>query len=206
MQNAAARETLMEGRHALRNRDFAGAALAFGRGAAIEPDNPVHLHGAAVAARRLGDYAGAENNYRAAIAVAKSRPGDDTANLTAITMSLVDLYRGQGRFREAECLCIWMLGLGDNGRSNVAPGRIQACLGDIYRKQGRFVAAEHAFRTALADRRAAFGERHPKTVQLFSRLADIYRIMGRAGEAEDLSRQSVAAFGGLDRATPAGHA
>jgi len=180
--------------------------MAFGRGAAIEPDNPVHLHGAAVAARRLGDYAAAEDNYRAAIVAAEKLPADEGVNATAMAMSLVDLYRDQGRFKEAERLCIRVLGSSRSGCSKVAPGRIQVCLGEIYRKQGRFAAAEQAFRAALADRRATFGDRHPKTVQVFPRLADVCRIMGRNGEAEDLSRQAVVAFGALDRAKAAAHA
>ena len=187
----------------MRNRDFAGAAMAFGRGAAIEPENPVHLHGAAVAARRLGDYATAEDNYRAAIALAENLPGNDGANVTAMAVSLVDLYRGQGRFEDAERLCIWILGC---DRSRVAPGRVHVCLGEIYRKQGRFADAERAFRAALEDRRASFGDQHPKTVQLFPRLASLCRIMGREGEADDLSRQAVAAFNVQQQIRAAGHA
>lgn len=206
MQNPAARETLLEGRQALRNRDFASAAAAFGRGATIEPDNPVHLHGAAVAARRLGNGAAAETSYRAAISAAERLPGGGGVNPAAMAMRLVDLYRTQGRLEEAERLCIWILASCRGGRSRVAAGRVQACLGEIYRKQGRFADAERAFRAALDDRRASFGDRHAKTIQLLPRLADLCRIMGRDGEADDLSRQAIAVFGALDRAKPAGRA
>lgn len=206
MQELTARESLMEGRQALRNRDFASAALAFGRGAAMEPDNPVHSHGAAVAARRLGNLETAETHYRAAIAAAAQLPEYNEANLTVIATRLVELYRSQGRYKEAEKLCFRALESGRTGRSRVARSRLHVCLADLYRRQGRLAAAERAYRAAIANRQEIFGELHPKTVQILPRLADVCRLLGRHGEADDLSRQASDALDAWDHVRTVGHA
>lgn len=190
MQEIDARDPLAEGREALRKRDFASAALAFGRGAATEPGNPVHLHGAAVAAHRLGNIGAAETHYCAAIAAAGQQPGPDGTGLTVIAMRLVDLYRSQGRYRAAEELCLQVLGSKRAGQSKLTRSRFHVCLADLHRLQGRFKAAELAYRAAIADRREVLGDRHPKTLQILPRLADVYRQLGRHGEADALSRQA----------------
>lgn len=190
MQDLTANDTLAVGRQALRKRDFAGAALAFGRGAALDPGNPVHLHGAAVAARRLGDLCSAERHYRAAIAAATKTPDYSGPCLTVIATRLIELYRIQGRYRDAEELCYRALESKRTSRSRVARSRLHVCLADLYRRQGRFAAAEKAYRAAFASRRAVFGDRHPKTVQILPRLAEVCRLLGRRDEADDLSRQA----------------
>jgi len=206
MQDLTARDSLAEGRRALRKRDFAGAALAFGRGTAKEPDNPVYLHGAAVAARRLGDFGSAEFLYRAAVAAAEQRPGRDGTNPTVIAMRLIDLYRSQGRYTEAEKLCFRVLASKRAGRSRIARSRIHVCLADLYRRQGRFAAAARAYRAAIAHRRQIFGDRHPKTAQILPQLADMCRRLGRHGEADYLSRQANAVFNALEHLRAVGHA
>lgn len=183
MQDFTARDAQIEGRKALKSRDFAGAALAFGHGAAIEPENPIHLRGVALAARRMGKYGAAETQYRAAIAAAEKLPAQDGAGLTATAMSLVDLYRGLGRYREAENLCVRVLDSMRAGRSRVTRSRVQVCLSDLYRKQGRFAAAERALRDAFDTRREIFGDRHPKTTQLLPRLDELCRAKGAAEAA-----------------------
>ncbi len=188
MQDLVANDSLVEGRQALRKRDFAGAALAFGRGAAIDPDNPLHQHGAAVAARRLGDLDSAEFHYRAAIAAAAQSPDYDGPSLAVIATRLVELYRTQGRYRDAEKLCFQVLESRRTSQSRVARSRLHVCLADLYRRQGRLAAAERAYRTAIAYRREVFGSRHPKTVQILPRLADVCRLLGRHEEADELSR------------------
>jgi tetratricopeptide (TPR) repeat protein len=187
-------------------RDFASAALAFGRGAAIEPGNPVHLHGAAVAARRLGDIGVAETLYRAAIEAAEQLPGTSGSDPTMIAMRLADLYRSQGRYKAAEELCFQVLGSERAGQSRLARSRLHVCLADLYRREGRFAAAEQAYLAAIAHRREIFGDRHPKTVQILPRLADVWRQLGRHGEADALSRQANAVFNVPGRSRAVGHA
>jgi tetratricopeptide (TPR) repeat protein len=202
MQNLAANDSLVEGRQALRQGDFAGAALAFSRGAAMDPDNPLHQHGAAVAARRLGDFESAELHYRAAIAATAQSPDYNGPNLTVIATRLVELYRTQGRYRDAEKLCFRILESPRTSLSRVARSRLHVCLADLYRRQGRLAAAERAYRVAIANRREVFGSRHPKTVQILPRLADVCRLLGRHEEADDLSRKA----GDWDYPGTVGHA
>jgi len=205
MLDLTARDSLLEGRQALKNRDFAGAALAFGRGAAMQPDNSAHLHGAAVAARRLGDPEGAEILYRAAVAAAEQR-GLDGTNPAVIAMRLIDLYRSQGRYRDAERLCFRVLESKRADQSMIARSRLHVCLADLYRRQGRFAAAEQAYRAAIADRRTVFGDRHPKTVQILPHLADVCRLLGRHDEADELSRQANDLLNAVEYSRTVGHA
>jgi hypothetical protein len=146
MRELTARDTLVEGRQALRKRDFAGAALAFGRGAAIEPDYPVHLHGAAVAARRLGDIGTSETHYRAAIAAADKLPGTDGINPTVIAMHLVDFaFRSSARsaqanpgLREADSMCVLPMYTSDKGGLSTPSG----LTGPQSHSAGRFSATD----------------------------------------------------------------
>lgn len=206
MRDHTARESLLKGYEALRHRDFATAALAFGRGAALEPDNPALLHGAAVAARRLGDFGLAETRYRAAMAAAEQRPDADTANLLVIATRLVELYRRQGRDLEAEALCLGVLRDRRTGQSAIARSRLHVCLANIYQRQGRLAAAEEAYRAAVELRREVFGARHPKTIQILSPLANVCRHLGRHAEADELTRRSKAAFRSPEFTRAAGHA
>lgn len=206
MQEPTGKDSLQEGWQALRKRDFAAAALAFGRGVAIEPGNPLYRHGAAVAARRLGDLDRAEIQYRAAMTTAAHLQDDGGVRPTVIAMRLVDLYRSQGRCREAEELCLEVLTSKELRQSNTARSRFHACLGDLYRRQGRLVAAEHAYRTAIAHRRRVFGDQHPKTIQLLPRLADVCRRLGRWAEADDLLRRADSTLDNLHHIKAVGHA
>lgn len=206
MQEMTAGNSLADVRKALSKRDFAGAALALGRAAALEPDNPVLLHGAAVAARGLGELHLAEARYRAALAAAEDGRQAAGTNPTVIATRLVELYRSQGRLQEAEALCVRALGSPYASRSVIARSRLHVCLADLYRRQGRFVAAEQAYRIAIAQRRAIFGDQHPKTIQILPHLAGVCRLLGRHSEADDLCRRADAAFGALACARAVGHA
>jgi len=205
MREHTARESLLEGYEALRNRDFATAALAFGRGASLEPDNSALLHGAAVAARRMGDFRLAESHYRAAMAAVR-RPDGGTANRLAIATRLVELYRRHGRDAEAEALCLSILRDRPAGHSAIARSRLYVCLANIYQQKGQLAAAEQAYRAAVRLRRRVFGDRHPKTVQILSPLANVCRHLGRHAEADELTRRSTAAFETVVFTTTAGHA
>lgn len=206
MQDATAGKSLAEAREALTKRDFARAVAAFGQAAALEPDDPLLLHGAAVAARGLGDLDAAETRYRAALAAAERRQHFNGTNPAAIATRLVDLYRSRGRFDDAEALCLEVLGSRYASQSGVARSRLHVCLADLYRRQGRFVAAEAAYRIAIAQRRAIFGDRHPKTLQLLPHLAGVCRLLGRHDEADDMCRQTATSFHALEHTRAVGHA
>ena len=124
----------------------------------------------------------------------------------AIATRLVDLYRSEGRYSEAEELCVEILGANDRGEFGIAQSRLQVCLADLYQRQGRYIAAEQAYRVAVAQRRRIFGDRHPKTVQILPRLAVVCRLLGRPDEAEALTRTADAAFDAFEYARAAGHA
>jgi tetratricopeptide (TPR) repeat protein len=206
MEDYSARDSLADGYEALRNRDFAAAALAFGRGATLEPDNPALLYGAALAARRQGDFHLAESRYRAAIEVAQRRPEGDAASFLAIATRLVELYRRQDRDAEAEALCLRALESQYDGRSAIARSRLYVCLADIYRRHEQWAAAEKAYWAAIGFRREAFGDWHPKTIQILPSLADMCRRRGRHGQADELTRRYREALKTPEHTRAAGHA
>lgn len=179
MQEFTARDAQIEGRKALRQRDFTRAGIAFCRGADIEPENPIHSRGAAIAARRLGDYGTAENHYRAAIDAAERLTDRDGAGLAAMATSLVDLYRRLGRYRDAENLCVRVLDSARAGQSRVTRSRIQVCLSELYQQQKRYDAAERTLRAAVASRREIFGDLHPKTTNLLPRLDRLCSLLAK---------------------------
>jgi len=206
MGEYTARESLSEGYEALRHRDFTAAALAFGRGARLEPDNPALLQGAAFAARCLGDLDLAESRYRAAIEAAQRRPSGDVARLLAIATRLVELYRRQDRDVEAEELCRRVLESPCGDQCAIARSRLYVHFADICRGREQWAAAEKAYWSAIALRRRVFGDWHPKTVQILPSLAEVCRRRGRHGDADELMRRHGWVMKMLEHTRAAGHA
>jgi Flp pilus assembly protein TadD len=77
---------ISKGKAALEAKDFATARAAFESVLARSPNDPVALHYLGVALEGLGDTAGAEKNYRAALA-AKPDLADAAVNLSALLIS-----------------------------------------------------------------------------------------------------------------------
>jgi serine/threonine-protein kinase len=65
-------------------------------------------------------------------------------------------------------------------------------LADVYLHLGKFERADSLARSALAERRALFGDRHPDVVASVTALASIRRESGKLDDAERLAREALA--------------
>ncbi len=87
---------IQKGKSALEAKDFAAARTAFEAALARSPNDPIAMHYLGVALEGLGDTAGAEKQYRAALA-AKPDLTDAAVNLSALLIST-------NRFQDAVAL------------------------------------------------------------------------------------------------------
>lgn len=104
---------------------------------------------------------------------------------------LGNVYRGQGRFREAEETlkeCIRLRGEKDTSNAVIYQG-----LGTLYQVQGRFEEAEPCFRRSAEGYDATLGE-HPETAKTYSRYGQMRFAQGDLKEAERLLRKAMAMF------------
>ena len=107
--------------------------------------------------------------------------------------NLAELYRFQGRYKEAESLYLQVLELcqrllGDNHPFVAASFNNLALL---YRFQGRYEEAESIQLQALALDKQLLGDNHPDVATSLNNLALLYRFQGRYEEAESLHLQAL---------------
>ncbi len=106
---------------------------------------------------------------------------------------LAELYRDQGRYSEAEPLCLQALQLrkvelGDRHPSTATSLNNLALL---YQSQGRYDEAEPLYVEALEIYKAELGDRHPSTATSLNNLAGLYESQGHYGEAEPLLVEAI---------------
>lgn len=182
-------EAYVTGCKAMENRDYVGAALAFDRAIQDDPESPVYYSAAAVAACLLGKHRQAENLYKSAIAAAKTVYGRHSTLVGNVTLGLVDLYRNQGRYGEADTQCRILLGALNDGTTNTVRSRVMLRMADIHRKRRQLIEAEMAYLQAIEMRKQTFGEEHERVIEILPDLAALYHDMGRDEEAEILSHR-----------------
>ena len=179
-----AEKAFRAGRDAYNRMEYSVAASAFEHAVTLEPENIRFLNAAAVFAIRTGRKNQAEMLYRQAVAVAERGLGLDHPLTASATNSLVELYRSQGRYREAVSLCLRILAATGPRRARGEGVRTVVKLADLYAESGRYADAETTYLEALAGRKRFVGARSNAAVQILSRLAALYRKTGRFGEAE----------------------
>ncbi len=185
-----AKEAHTKGCKALYKRDFATAAREFALAVSIDSENPLYLGSAALTASRMGNITEAEALYRQSIEEAKNAFGADDPQVATVTFGLVDLYRGQGRYRDAEALCHDMLVRLIGSPYGAMRSRVMSRLGDLARKQGQFEDAEVQFLRAIEECENAYGDSHPKVAGQMRPLAELYRTMGKESDAEDVTQRA----------------
>jgi len=119
--------------------------------------------------------------------------GLESPRVARALYGLARLYRGQGRYEEAEplfqrALAIREAALGED-HPNVAATLNN--LAGLYQDQGRYEEAEPLYRRALAIMEAAFGEDHPSVAVTLGNLAVLHESQGRYEEAEPLYRRAL---------------
>ncbi len=128
----------------------------------------------------------------------------DPAALATTLNNLANLYRSQGKYREAEPLFLEALAI---ARASLPPNHphLAAYLGSLaglYKSQGNYGEAEPLYLEALGIDRASLPPNHPDLATHLNNLAGLYKSQGKYGEAEPLYLEAL----GIDRASlPSNH-
>ena len=103
------------------------------------------------------------------------------------------LYKSQGRYEEAEPLCLQSLELRRSLLGETHPDVATSLnnLALLYGSQGRYEEAEPLHLQALELFRSLLGETHPDVATGFHNLAGLYKSQGRYEEAEPLYLQAL---------------
>ena len=161
------------------------------------------LYGLAQAYRAQHDYAPAEKNYLRALAILESQPlsqpgseplRERNAGVQSVLSGLADLYRVQGRYREAENYYQRELAIIEKTQGPGSPAVAQALsnnLAALYRAQGRRDEAESAYKRALAILEKALPATDPRLGLALIDLAEWYQGQQRYAEAEPYYRRGI---------------
>ena len=166
-------------------------AVAQTQGSRIE-QQWLSLNARVVEAAGTGDYAHGTKPAEDALRLARKAFGDHDQRTLVSLNNLALLYRGQGRYSDAEPLYREAL---QALRAARHPDALKAVnnLANLYSDQGRYGDAEPLYREALQTRRETLGARDPSTLTSLSNLAVLYLVQGRYGEAEPLFREALQA-------------
>lgn len=101
MTDSKLNQAYAEGRRALDQGEFARAVAAFGQALAVDPEDPLSLHGAGIALMRLGRPRDAEVLLRRALDAAKTLYGSRHPTVAAIEPHLAESGRKPDRPADA---------------------------------------------------------------------------------------------------------
>jgi Tetratricopeptide repeat len=104
------------------------------------------------------------------------------------------LYENQGRYSEAEPLCVRSLTIREEQLGANHPDTAASLnnLAGLYSSMGRYLEAEPLYVRSLAIREEQLGTNHPDTAASLNNLAGLYEFTGRYLEAEPLYVRSLA--------------
>src|SRR6185369_12309628 len=110
----------------------------------------------------LGEFQNAEQMTRNALALRRSDPGSQPAELAESLFDLAHHLWSQGKLAEAEKFAREGLNLARNaGKKDALVAKSLAQLGVIVQDQGKLPEAESLFRQSLAVRKKLLGDEHP---------------------------------------------
>jgi tetratricopeptide (TPR) repeat protein len=157
----------------------------------LEANNPLKIHAAAEVAIKAGHFREAEGLYRKAISVAESSAGGAQPHVAKIADRLVELYRNQGRYEEAQQLCARVVGQIDPSQAAVANDQTLSRLAEFCRRAGDHHKATEFYREAINYRRQVFGHAHGKVAACIASLAETYRDLGNMAKARSLLLRAI---------------
>ena len=107
--------------------------------------------------------------------------------------NLAELYRSQGRYKDAEPLYLQSLEIRKRQLGNDHPDVASSLnnLAGLYRSQGRYNDAEPLYLQSLDIRKRQLGDDHPDVATSLNNLAFLYYSQGRYNDAEPLYLQSL---------------
>ncbi len=106
---------------------------------------------------------------------------------------MAEVYKSQGRYSEAEPLCLQALEIRRSQLGHDHPDTATSLnnLAASYRWQGRYSEAEPLYLQALEIKRSQLGHDHPDTATSLNNVAGLYGLQGRYSEAEPLYLQAL---------------
>jgi tetratricopeptide (TPR) repeat protein len=137
----------------------------------------------------LGEYALAEETLSEAISTLRETLRPDNIRLLSFQESLANVYRSQGKNKEAESLYEYILTKQPDQSSLAVVGILQN-LGNTYTSQGRYKEAEEMYMRVWEIRKIGLGKDHPDTLTTASSLAMVYYSQGRLEIAATLLGES----------------
>jgi eukaryotic-like serine/threonine-protein kinase len=144
----------------------------------------------------LGEFQKAEQMSRSALALRRSDPSSQPAELAESLFDLAHHLWSQGKLTEAEKYAREGLTLARNspGKKDALVAKSLAQLGVIVQDQGKLAEAEGLFRQSLAVRRKLLGDEHPTVAQSFNTLSGVLTLEGKMAEAERAGREALKVF------------
>lgn len=161
-------------------------------------ENPILIHAEASAAKRAGRYCEAEALYLEAIRISERLFDPYHPHLATVAYGLVSLYAKQDRIDEARRLGEEIAGRIDASRAVLANCRTLSCLSDLFRWAERVEDGTELYERALAHRREAYGECHPKVVECLAGFAEFQKRAGNVKRARSLLHEAVVMLNDID--------
>jgi serine/threonine protein kinase/Flp pilus assembly protein TadD len=145
----------------------------------------------------LGDFKNAEAMARNALALRRSQPSSQPAEVAESLFDLAHHLWSQGKLAEAEQYAREGLMLATNSvsKKDALAAKSLAQLGVIVQDQGKLAEAEGLFRESLALRKQVQGDEHPTVAQAFNKLSGVLTLEGKVAEAEKANREALKVFG-----------
>jgi serine/threonine protein kinase len=153
----------------------------------------------------LGEFQNAEQMARNALALRRSDPAGQPAELAESLFDLAHHLWSQGKLPEAEKYAREGLTVATNldssvpGRKGTLVAKSLAQLGVIVQDQGRLAEAENLFRESVAVRKQLLGSEHPTVAQSLNSLSGVLALEGKTAEAEKANREAMKVFGWSNR-------
>jgi tetratricopeptide (TPR) repeat protein len=144
----------------------------------------------------LGEFQNAELMSRNAVALRRSNPAGQSAELAQSLFDLAHHLWSQGKFAEAEQFAREGLTLATNApvKNETLVANSLAQLAVIVQDQGKLTEAEGLFRQSLAVRKHS-GNEDSTVGQTLNSLSGVLALEGKHAEAEKFSRQALRIFG-----------
>lgn len=154
----------------------------------------------------LGEFQNAEQMARNALALRRSDPASQPADVAESLFDLAHHLWSQGKLAEAEQFAREGLTIATNLVTNVPDkksalvAKSLAQLGVIVQDEGRLADAEALFRQSLAIRKHLVGNEHPTVAQTLNTLSGVLTLEGKLAEAEKTDHEALKIFGWSFRA------
>jgi tetratricopeptide (TPR) repeat protein len=189
---AAAFAAYHEGKLAEGEVNYAEAMELYRTAVMLEKDNPDYLRAAGNMARKLGNYAQAQEWLERLLKIREAE-GKEDVELSSTQHELAILYEDIDKYNEAEKLYRRSLSIKEKifGEENFELLSSLNNLVLLYRRQGRYEEAEPLFQRLIAISEKTLGKGHPRVVEAMNSMAVFYEKHGNYAKAELLFQRAL---------------